>query len=81
MPEEPRAVQGISSIPPEADFTVLYIIAGFLVTKFVVAVLIFLIGMSRKNRETEQNPNEHQVLPFTGNLAHDGMSPSWDSTA
>ncbi|KAM6191862.1 LOW QUALITY PROTEIN: triggering receptor expressed on myeloid cells 2-like [Sarcoramphus papa] len=84
MPEEPSAVQSISSIPPEADFTVFYIIAGFLVTKFVVAVLIFIIGNSRKNRETEQkNPslNEQQVLPFAGHLAHDGISPSWESTA
>ncbi|KAM6370425.1 triggering receptor expressed on myeloid cells 2-like isoform 2-T2 [Pluvialis apricaria] len=51
MPEEPSAVQSISS---------------------------------RKNRETEQkNPNlsEHQVLPFAGDLAHDGISPSWESTA
>ncbi|NWX22510.1 TREM2 protein, partial [Aegotheles bennettii] len=72
------------SIPPEADFTVFYIIAGFLVTKFVVAVLIFIIGHSRKNRETEQkNPslNGQQVLPFPDDLARDGISPSWESTA
>ncbi|KFV55529.1 Triggering receptor expressed on myeloid cells 2, partial [Tyto alba] len=83
-PEEPSAVQSVSSIPPEADFTVSYIIAGFLVIKFVVAVLIFIIGNSRKNRETEQkNPslNEQLVLPFTGNLAQDGISPPWESTA
>ncbi|NXN28461.1 TREM2 protein, partial [Nycticryphes semicollaris] len=83
MPEEPRAVQSISSFPPEADFTVFYIISGFLVIKFMVAVLIFIIGMRRKNRETEQkNPNEHpDELPFAGNLAHVGISPSWESTA
>ncbi|XP_029856681.1 triggering receptor expressed on myeloid cells 2-like [Aquila chrysaetos chrysaetos] len=84
MPEEPSAVQSISSIPPEADFTVSYIIAGFLVIKFVVAVLILIAGNSRKNRATEQkNPslNEQQVLPSTGDVAHDGISPSWDSTA
>ncbi|XP_010152445.1 PREDICTED: triggering receptor expressed on myeloid cells 2-like [Eurypyga helias] len=84
MPEEPSAVQSISSIPPEADFTVFYIIAGFLVTKFTVAVLIFVIGNSRKNRGTEQknpNLNEQQVLPFADDLAHDGISPSWESTA
>ncbi|KAM9217403.1 LOW QUALITY PROTEIN: triggering receptor expressed on myeloid cells 2-like [Leptosomus discolor] len=84
MPEEPSAVQSISSIPPEADFTVFYIIAGFLVTKFMVAVLIFIIGNSRKNRETEQkNPrlNEQQALHIAGDLAHDGISPSWESTA
>ncbi|XP_065554243.1 triggering receptor expressed on myeloid cells 2-like isoform X2 [Lathamus discolor] len=76
MPEEPRAVQSISSIPPEADFTVFYILAGFLVSKFLVAVLIFIIGNSRKSRETEwTNPrlSEQQVLPFAG----DGISPSW----
>ncbi|XP_054660163.1 triggering receptor expressed on myeloid cells 2-like [Grus americana] len=85
MPEEPSAaVQRISSISPEADFTVFYIIAGILVTKFMVAVLMFIIGNSRKNREREQkNPalNEQQVLPFTGDLAHDRISPSWESTA
>uniref|UniRef100_A0A8B9IWK3 Triggering receptor expressed on myeloid cells 2 n=1 Tax=Amazona collaria TaxID=241587 RepID=A0A8B9IWK3_9PSIT len=80
IPEEPRAVQSISSIPPEADFTVFYILAGLLVSKFVVAVLIFIIGNSRKSRETEwTNPglSEQQVLPFAG----DGISPSWESTA
>ncbi|NXO51407.1 TREM2 protein, partial [Aramus guarauna] len=78
MPEEPSAaVQRISSIPPEADFTVFYIIAAILVTKFVVAVLMFIIGNSRKNPAL----NEQQVLPFTGDLAHDGISPSWESTA
>ncbi|NWS75901.1 TREM2 protein, partial [Crotophaga sulcirostris] len=82
MPEEPRAVQSISSIPPEADFTVFYIIAGFLVTKFLVAVLIFIMVYIWKNRETEQkNPDLHeqQSLPFTGDLARGGIS--WESTA
>ncbi|XP_061218990.1 triggering receptor expressed on myeloid cells 2-like isoform X1 [Neopsephotus bourkii] len=80
MPEEPRAVHSISSIPPEADFTVLYILAGLLVSKFLVAVLIFIIGNSRKSRGREwTNPrlSEQQVLPFAG----DGISPSWESTA
>ncbi|XP_042689704.1 natural cytotoxicity triggering receptor 2 isoform X1 [Centrocercus urophasianus] len=87
IPEEPSAVQSISSIPPEADFTVLYIIAGLLATKFVVAVLIFIISNSMKNREAEQNKpslNEQQVLRFPGDLvepAHGGISPSWESTA
>ncbi|KFZ64594.1 Triggering receptor expressed on myeloid cells 2, partial [Antrostomus carolinensis] len=84
VPEKPSAVRSISSIPPEADFTVFYIIAGFLVTKFMVAVLIFIIGNSRKNRETEQKNsglNEQQDFPFPGDLAHDGISPSWESTA
>lgn len=68
------------SIPPEADFTVFYILAGLLVSKFVVAVLIFIIGNSRKSRETEWTDprlSEQQVLPFAG----DGISPSWESTA
>ncbi|NWI66673.1 TREM2 protein, partial [Todus mexicanus] len=84
MPEEPSAVQSISSIPPEADFTVFYILTGFLVTKFLVAVVIFIIGNSLKTRETEQkNPsrNEQQVLPFTVDFAHDGISPSRETTA
>ncbi|NXI48758.1 TREM2 protein, partial [Chloroceryle aenea] len=84
MPEEPSAVQSISSPPPEADFTIFYTIAGCLVTKFLVAVLIFIIGNSRKNRETQQeNPslNEQWVLPFAAVLAHDEISPSWESTA
>ncbi|XP_010082917.1 PREDICTED: triggering receptor expressed on myeloid cells 2-like [Pterocles gutturalis] len=84
MPEEPSAVQSISSIPPEADFTIFYIIAGFLVTKFMVAVLIFIIGNSRKSRGREQknpNLNEQWVVPFAGDLAHDGISPSWESSA
>ncbi|NXT76303.1 TREM2 protein, partial [Zapornia atra] len=85
MPEEPSAaVQSISSIPPEADFIVFYIAAGILVTKFMVAVLMFIIASNRKNRETEQNHpnlNEEQVLPFTGDLAREGISPSWESTA
>ncbi|NXJ83421.1 TREM2 protein, partial [Trogon melanurus] len=83
MPEEPSAVQSISSSPPEADFTVFYIIAGFLATKFVAAVLIFIVGISKKNRETEQNPalNEQEVLPFTGDLVRAGINPYWESTA
>uniref|UniRef100_A0A8C6JZI4 Triggering receptor expressed on myeloid cells 2 n=1 Tax=Melopsittacus undulatus TaxID=13146 RepID=A0A8C6JZI4_MELUD len=67
MPEEPRAVQSISSIPPEADFTVFYILAGLLVSKFLVAVLIFIIGNSRKSRETVDEPKpllgEHCLEP------------------
>ncbi|NXL93476.1 TREM2 protein, partial [Alectura lathami] len=87
MPEEPSAAQSISSIPPEADFTFFYITAGLLATKFVVAVLIFIISNSWKNRETEQNNpglNQQQVLSFPGDLveyARDGISLSWESTA
>ncbi|NXD84821.1 TREM2 protein, partial [Halcyon senegalensis] len=84
MPEEPRAVQSISSIPPGADFTIFYVIAGFLVTKFLVAVLLFIIGNSGKNKEREQKSpslNDQQVPPFAADLARDEISPSWDSTA
>ncbi|NWT03348.1 TREM2 protein, partial [Mionectes macconnelli] len=82
-PEEPRAVQSISSSPPEVDFTVFYILAGLLVTKFMVAVLICIVGISRKNREREQNPSlrEQQVLPFTAGLGHNRIGPSQESTA
>ncbi|NXK40273.1 TREM2 protein, partial [Piprites chloris] len=83
VPEEPRAVQSISSSPPEVDFTVFYILAGLLVTKFTVAVLICIVGISRKNREREQNPSpsEQRVLPFTADLGHNGIGPSRESTA
>ncbi|NWQ82449.1 TREM2 protein, partial [Columbina picui] len=84
LPEEPSAVQSISSTPPEADFTIFYIIAGFLVTKFMVAVLIFIVGNSRRNRETGQKnatSNEQQVLPLAGDLARDAIGPCWESTA
>ncbi|NWS13869.1 TREM2 protein, partial [Pachyramphus minor] len=83
VPEEPRAVQSISSSPPEVDFTVFYILAGLLVTKFMVAVVICIIGISRKNREREENPSlsEQQVLPFTAELGHNRVGPSRESTA
>ncbi|XP_027602847.2 LOW QUALITY PROTEIN: triggering receptor expressed on myeloid cells 2-like [Pipra filicauda] len=83
VPEEPRAVQSISSSPPKVDFTVFYILAGLLVTKFMVAVLICIVGISRKNREREQNPSlsEQQVLPFTADLGHNGTGPSRESNA
>lgn len=86
IPEEPSAVQSSSSIPPKADFTVLYTIAGLLATKFVVAVLIFIISNSRKNREAEQKKpslNEQQVPRFPGDLVEHGhgIGPSWESSA
>ncbi|NXF81083.1 TREM2 protein, partial [Sclerurus mexicanus] len=82
-PEEPRAVQSISSSPPEVDFTVLYILAGFLVAKLVVAVLICIVGISRKSRGREQtpSPSEQQVLPSTAGLGHHGRGTSWESAA
>ncbi|NXW59804.1 TREM2 protein, partial [Eurystomus gularis] len=81
MPEEPRAVQSISSIPPEADFTVFYIIAGFLAMKFLVVVLIFIIGSHRKNREAEQKNPSLNEQHFAAHLAQEGISLSWESTA
>ncbi|NXF11922.1 TREM2 protein, partial [Smithornis capensis] len=83
VPEEPRAVQSISSSPPEVDFTVFYLLAGFLAAKLLVAVLLCVVGISRKNRAGEQNgsPSEQQSLPFTADLGHDGIGPSWESRA
>ncbi|NWT20423.1 TREM2 protein, partial [Vireo altiloquus] len=82
-PEEPRAVQSISRSHPRVDFTVFYILSGFLVAKFVVAVVVCAIGHSRKNRERGQNPDlgEQQVLPFPADLGHDGIGLSWESPA
>ncbi|NXP18635.1 TREM2 protein, partial [Scytalopus superciliaris] len=82
VPEEPRVVQSISSSPPEVDVTVFYIIAGFLIAKLMVAVLICAIGISRKNRG-EQNPrlSEQQAIPSTAGLGHHGIGPSWESAA
>ncbi|XP_066421340.1 triggering receptor expressed on myeloid cells 2-like isoform X1 [Molothrus aeneus] len=84
VPEELRAVQSISRPPPDVDFTVFYILAGFLVAKFVVAVLVGAVAHSRKNRERGQNPElagEQQVLPVPANLGHDGIGLSWESSA
>ncbi|NXO68962.1 TREM2 protein, partial [Phainopepla nitens] len=82
-PEEPRAVQSISRSPPDVDFTVFYILAGFLVAKFLVAVLVCGVARSRKNGERGQNPDwgEQQVLPFPADLGHDGIGLSWESSA
>ncbi|NXW71801.1 TREM2 protein, partial [Hirundo rustica] len=83
VPEEPRAVQSISRSPPDVDFTVFYILAGFLVAKFLVAVLVCGVALSRKNRDRGQNPGlgEQQVLPFPADLGHDGIGLSWESSA
>lgn len=69
--------------PPDVDFTVFYILAGFLVAKFVVAVLVCAIAHSRKNRERgqEPGPGEQQVLPFPAHLGHAGIGISWESSA
>ncbi|NXO85495.1 TREM2 protein, partial [Sitta europaea] len=81
-PEEPRAVQSISRSPPAVDFTVFYILAGFLVAKLLVAVLVCVVAHSRK-REQGQKPGlgEQQVLPSPAAPGHDGLSPSWESSA
>ncbi|XP_053819661.1 triggering receptor expressed on myeloid cells 2 isoform X2 [Vidua chalybeata] len=83
VPEEPRAVQGISRSLPDVDFTVFYILAGFLVAKFMVAVLVCAVVRSRKNRERGQNPGlgEQQVLPLPADLGHDGIGLPWESSA
>ncbi|NXU34673.1 TREM2 protein, partial [Drymodes brunneopygia] len=83
VPEEPRAVQSISRSLPDVDFTVFYILTGFLVAKFVVAVLVCGVAHSRKNRGRGQEPGlgEQQVLPFLTDLGQDGISVSWESSA
>ncbi|NWW78792.1 TREM2 protein, partial [Climacteris rufus] len=83
VPEEPRAVQSISRSLPDADFTVFYILAGFLVAKFMVAVLVCVVGNSRKNSEREQSPglSEQQVLPFPADLGHAEIGLSRESSA
>ncbi|NXA57734.1 TREM2 protein, partial [Mohoua ochrocephala] len=82
-PEEPRAVQSISRSPGEVDFTVFYILAGFLVAKFLVAVLVCVVGHSRKSRKGGQKPGlgEQRVLPLPADLGHDGIGLSWESSA
>ncbi|NWR01294.1 TREM2 protein, partial [Paradoxornis webbianus] len=81
-PEEPRAVQSISRSPPNVDFTVFYVLAGFLVAKFLVAVLVCVVAHSRKSRDRGQDPGlgEQQVLPCPAALGHDGIV-SWESSA
>ncbi|NWI52163.1 TREM2 protein, partial [Calyptomena viridis] len=83
VPEEPRAVQSISRSPPEVDFTVIYILTGFLAAKFLVAVLICVVGTSRRGRAGEQNSSlrEQQTLPVPADPGHDGIGPSWESRA
>ncbi|KFV71688.1 Triggering receptor expressed on myeloid cells 2 [Dryobates pubescens] len=80
LPEEPPAVQSISSLPPGADLTACYVLAGLLAAKFLVAVLIFVTAKSRQQREQEPSLQEQQVLPLAAEPAA-GLSPSWESTA
>ncbi|NXH30830.1 TREM2 protein, partial [Myiagra hebetior] len=83
MLEEPRAVQSIPRSRSKVDFTLFYILAGFLVAKFLVAVLVCVVGHSRKNREGGQNPGlgEQEVLPFPAELGHGRIGLSWESSA
>ncbi|NWS05286.1 TREM2 protein, partial [Motacilla alba] len=83
VPEEPRAVQSISRSPPDVDFTVFYVLAGFLVAKFMVAVLVGAVAHSRKSREKGQSPGlgEQQVLPLPADLGQGGIGLSWESSA
>ncbi|NWV18364.1 TREM2 protein, partial [Origma solitaria] len=80
VPEEPRAVQSIPRSPPEVDFTVFYILAGFLVAKFLVALLLCVVGHSRRNGDGEQKPGlgEQQV---PADLGHTGIGLSQESSA
>ncbi|NXM47501.1 TREM2 protein, partial [Gymnorhina tibicen] len=82
VPEEPRAVQSISRPRPKVDFTVFYILAGFLVAKFTVAVLVCVAGHGRKNTGSGQDPGlgEQRVLPFPADLGHGGIGLSWESS-
>ncbi|NXU19839.1 TREM2 protein, partial [Pardalotus punctatus] len=83
VPEEPRAVQSISRSHPEVDFTVFYIFAGFLVAKFLVAVLVCVVGHSRRKGEGEQKPGlgEQPVLPVPADPGDAGIGLSWESSA
>ncbi|XP_014728197.1 PREDICTED: triggering receptor expressed on myeloid cells 2-like [Sturnus vulgaris] len=83
VPEEPRAVQSISRSPPGVDFSVFYILAGFLVAKFTVAVLLCVVAHSRMKREKGQkaSPGEQQELPFPAGLGHGGIGLSRESSA
>ncbi|NWT60674.1 TREM2 protein, partial [Erythrocercus mccallii] len=83
VPEEPRAVQTISRSLPEVDFTVFHILAGFLVAKFLVAVLLCGVAHGRKSRDGGQKAGlaEQQVLPFPAAPGQDGIGSSWESSA
>ncbi|NXS30739.1 TREM2 protein, partial [Pomatostomus ruficeps] len=83
VPEEPRAVQGISRSPPDVDFTIFYVLAGFLVAKFLVAVLVGVVSHRRRNRERGENPGlgEQRVLPLPADLGHARIGVSWESSA
>ncbi|KAG6935442.1 CMRF35-like molecule 5 [Chelydra serpentina] len=53
----------------EVNFNVLCIMAGLLGTKFLTALLIFIVTSHRRSKATEQeihSRNKHQLLPLTG---------------
>ncbi|NWU45536.1 TREM2 protein, partial [Hylia prasina] len=81
VPEEPRAVQSISRSPPDVDFTVFYILTGFLVAKFLVAVLLCVVAHGRRNRDRGQKPGLGEVLPFPAGLGRGGIGLSRESSA
>ncbi|XP_068015899.1 triggering receptor expressed on myeloid cells 2-like [Melanerpes formicivorus] len=86
LPEEPAAVQSISSLPPGADLTACYVLAGLLVAKLLGAVLLCATARSRQQRGQEpslQEPSlqEQQGLPLAAEPAAAAFSPSWESTA
>lgn len=67
------------------SLSVLYIMAGWLGAKFLIALLIFIVASRRRSKATEQEihgRNKHHLLPLTGNLTEcirGGMNPSWES--
>ncbi|XP_067387542.1 LOW QUALITY PROTEIN: polymeric immunoglobulin receptor-like [Emydura macquarii macquarii] len=53
----------------EASFNVLYVMAGLLGTKFLTALLIFIVASNKRSRATGQEMhgrNKYQLLPLTG---------------
>nr|XP_056701158.1 triggering receptor expressed on myeloid cells 2-like [Euleptes europaea] len=70
-PEEPRAVQSISSTIGTAGINLHFLAAGFLGFKCLVVIVLLIIAWSQKNRRLEDSSrreNEHQLLSLTGNI-------------
>ncbi|NXQ27514.1 TREM2 protein, partial [Alaudala cheleensis] len=84
-PEEPRAVQSISRSRPEVDFTVFYILGGFLGAKLLLAVLLCAAAAAQgwRGRDRGHSPGlgEQQGLPLPAALGREGIGPSWESSA
>uniref|UniRef100_A0ABM5G764 Triggering receptor expressed on myeloid cells 2-like n=1 Tax=Pogona vitticeps TaxID=103695 RepID=A0ABM5G764_9SAUR len=71
--EMPRAVHSISRSLSNPEIKVHFLVAGFLVFKFLVAVAIFLIAWVKKNnitRDGNRGQTEHQLFPLTGDGWH-----------